>query len=228
MNRRRSVRKAWQVRTLQTSIAGFLFCTAGSGAQGAVSLDGSNCILFAGQVKRELAVCVAWEGEGRTLSISLVGRAPNAVEQIVLRRDGGEPFQTLHLEANPPIGPSDVGLLYADMNFDGFGDLGIMRRGHLSVRQPFYYLLYDPGTQRFVRSSLLENMSNVSFDVAAMRVVTRWRDRTYRYKDSFEWIGRHLKLRTRERRGGNQQRCVSIAYVWQGNIRTAQEPSPCK
>ncbi|MCP5081757.1 MAG: hypothetical protein GY948_08675 [Alphaproteobacteria bacterium] len=179
-------------------------------------------------MKRELAVCVAWEGEGRTLSISLVGRGPNTVQQIILRRNGAEPFQTLHLEARPPIGPSDVGVLYTDMNFDGHGDLGIMRRGHLSVPQPFYFLLYDPDARRFVRSGLLEAMSNVSFDTKSMRVVSRWRDKTHRYKDSFAWAGMTLQLRTRERRGGVTRRCVRIVYDWAGNTRTAHEPAPCR
>ncbi len=227
MNRRTSARKTWRFRIWQTAAVTFLLITVSTMAKAAVSLDGSNCVLFAGQIKRELAVCVAWEAEGRTLSISLVGRGPNTVEQIILRRDGGEPFQTLHLDAQPPIGPSDVGLLYEDMNFDGHGDLGIMRTGDLSARQPFYYFLYDPSGKRFVRSSLLETMSNVSFDAKTMRVVTRWRDGTYQYKDSFEWAGHSLKLRTRERRGGAQRRCIIIVFDWQENKRTAREPRPC-
>ena len=212
---------------LTAFIVPFLF-TPTPFATAAVSLDGSNCVLFGGQVKRELAVCVAWEGEGRTLSISLVGRGPNIVERVILRRDGAEPFQTLHLNAQPPIGPSDVGVLYTDMNFDGYGDLAIMRRGHLSVRQPFYYLLYQPKAKRFMRSSVLEQMSNLSFDAKSMRVVSQWRGKTHRFKDSFAWAGNSLRLQVRERRGGAANRCVRIEYVWTGNARTARAPAPCR
>ncbi len=227
MNRRTSGPKACRCRVRQIAIAALFLPVASTFAAAAVSLDGSNCVLFGGQVKRELAVCVAWEAEGRTLSISLVGRGPNTVEQVLLRRDGGEPFQTLHLDAQPPIGPIDVGLLYTDMNFDGHSDLGIMRRGDLTVRQPFYYLLYDPNARRFVRSSLLETLGNVTFDAQTKSVVSRWRDGTHQYKDSFAWAGRDLKLRTRERRGGAQRRCQRIVFEWQGNNRKALESKPC-
>ncbi|MEM1199810.1 MAG: hypothetical protein AAGI06_10920 [Pseudomonadota bacterium] len=194
----------------------------------AVSLDGSNCILFAGQAKRELALCVVWEGEGRTLSISLVGRAPNQVDTIVLRRNGAEPFQTLHVAARPPITRSDVGLLYTDMNFDGHGDFAIMRRGHAAVRRPFYYFLYDPALRRYVSSYVLEGLGAVTFDAKAMVVISQWRDRNYRYKDSFKWLAGGLRLHERERSGGTERRCVLIAYRWFERERTAHEPVPCK
>ncbi len=205
-----------------------LTCVEADTSFGAVSLDGSNCILFAGQVKRELAVCVVWEGEGSTLSISLVGRAPNQVDTIILRRNGADPFQTLHVAARPPITRSDVGLLYSDMNFDGKGDFAIMRRGHGAVRKPFLYFLYDPKLDRYVRSSVLEGLGTVAFDASARVVINRWRDKAYRYKDSFKWVGNRLRLHERERSGGPKRRCVHIAYEWRGRKRTALEPRPCK
>lgn len=220
-------RKTLRHNTWRTALLVPFLAALAQPAAAAVSLDGSNCVLFGGQVKRELAVCVAWEGEGRTLSISLVGRGPNTVEKIILRRDGAEPFQTVHLNARPPIGPSDVGLLYTDMNFDGHGDLAIMRRGHLSVRQPFYYLLYQPDAKRFERSGVLEQMSNLTFDAKAMRVVSHWRDKMHRFKDSFAWTGGTLRLQVRERRGGTTRHCVRIEYDWSGNTRTARAPIPC-
>lgn len=222
MTRRASGRRPFGV-----VLTALLVCAVSNAGLSAVSLDGSNCVLFKGQVKRELAVCVVWTGEGRTLSISLVGRGPNQVEQIVLRRDGAEPFQTLHVEAMPPINASDVGLLYTDMNFDGHGDLAIMRRGDLSVKQPFVYLLYDAGTKRFIRSSLLEALSSVSFDAEAERVVSRWRDKVYRYRDEYRWAHRALQLVLRERRDGAGRQCARITYTWDGNRRTMQDPTPC-
>ena len=204
-----------------------LVCGAGSDGKAAVSLDGSNCVLFGGQVKRELAVCVVWEGEGRTLSISLVGRGPNTVEQVVLRRNGAEPFQTLRLDARPPIGGSDVGLLYTDMNFDGHGDFAIMRREHVSVRRPFHYFLYDAALKRYVRSGVLERLGDVTFDPASMVVVNRWRDNHFRYKDSFKWSGNSLQLHIRERSGGAEGQCIRTVYDWRGARRSARAPKPC-
>ncbi|MEM8688108.1 MAG: hypothetical protein AAGF81_12300 [Pseudomonadota bacterium] len=223
-----SKREAVHRRARLLVAAMVLSCAASLQGHGAVSLDGSNCILFAGQVKRELAVCVVWEGEGRTLSISLVGRGPNNVDTIVLRRNGAEPFQTIHVAARPPISRSDVGLLYTDMNFDGHGDFAIMRRGHGAVRTPFYYFIYDPALERYVRSGVLEGLGNVVFDATAMAVVSRWRDKTFRYKDSFKWAGKGLRLHERERSGGAEQRCVFISYEWRGVKRIAREPEPCK
>ncbi len=222
MMRRAKGRKTWQVLS-----AAVLICAASRMGLAAVSLDGSHCVLFAGQVKRELAVCVTWEGEGSTLSISLVGRGPNSVEQIVLRRDGAEPFQTLRVDARPPINVSNVGLLYTDMNFNGHGDIAIMRRGDLSVKQPFYFFLYDAETKRFVRSGLLETLGNVSFDPQAMRVESRWRDGTYRYLDRYRWAGRTLRLVSRERSGGAARTCIRLTYRWEGNRRTVQAQKPC-
>lgn len=227
MRPRSSGRRTWRNSIQSSLVAGVLLVMASPGPGAAVSLDGSNCVLFYGQVKRELAVCVAWESEGRTLSISLVGRAPNNVEQIVLRRDGGEPFQTLHLGAQPPINASDVGVLYINMNFDGHGDLGIMRRGDLCVRQPFFFFLYNVHTKRFVRSGVLEALTGVSFDAKSLRVISRWRDEAFRYKDSYGWAGRSLQLRVRYRRGRAQGQCVRTVYERNRNVRTARDPKPC-
>ena len=195
---------------------------------GAVSLDGSNCVLFGGQARRrELAVCVAWENEGRTLSVSLIGRPPNHVEEVILRRDGGEPFQTLQLKARPPISNSDVGMLYTDMNFDGHGDLGLMRRDDPTVRRPFHYFLFDPLTKRFRRSDVLELLPGVGFDADKERVVTRWADDTYRYKDTYSWEGDSLRLRTRRRSGSGVNACEFMTFVWKGNRRMPARKTGC-
>jgi hypothetical protein len=202
------------------------FGSNGSG-EAAVSLDGSHCIIFGGQVKRELAVCVAWEGEGQTLSISLVGRAPNHVERIVLRRDGADPFQTLHLQAQPPISLGNVGLLYVDMNFDGYGDLGIMRREHTAVHRPFFYFLYDARLKKFTRAPVLETLDRVTFDAKAKRVTSRWREQARSYKDSYAWYGKSLRLSEREQWGGAEAGCQMIAYQWAGNRREERARTPC-
>lgn len=228
MRRRTPGRKAWRKRLQSFAAAGATLCSFPSASGwAAVSLDGSNCIIFGGQVKRELAVCVAWEGEGRTLSISLVGQAPNQVDRIVLRRDGADPFQTLHLEAEPPINLGNVGVFYKDMNFDGHGDLGIMRRGHTAVRQPFFYFLYDAHLKRFERSSALEGLDGLTFDSDQKHVVSRWRDGARRYKDSYAWFGDSLRLMEREQRGGSNAKCELIDYAWAGNQRRVRSTRRC-
>ncbi len=219
--------KLWRGRIAQAFGPGLILLVFCIPSWAAVSLDGSNCVLFAGQTKRELAVCVAWAGEGHTISISLVGSAPNSVEQVVLRKDGAEPFQTLELKANPPISASDVGVLYTDMNFDGHGDLGIMRRGDLLGPEPFYYWLYNAEANKFVRSRRLENLVAASFHPKIKRVVNRWRDGRFRYKDTYTWRKNHLRLLERERMGSQRAGCQRITYEWAENTRTVQSTGPC-
>ncbi len=74
----------------------------------AYSLDGSNCIIFVGAPKRDLAQCVRRTSEGHTLSVVLTSRAPNAVSKTSISRDGKPAFQTLTLFARPTLSSSDV------------------------------------------------------------------------------------------------------------------------
>lgn len=121
-----------------------------------------HCALFQPRGQGVLSVCEGpFPGTGGDIVISLIGHVPNAVSEIRLSRAPQEqPFQTLTLEVRPVIDVETVGILFMDMNFDGYADLGVMR----SLSDGYRYFLFEPQTGAFVANSPLDAIAWPEFD----------------------------------------------------------------
>lgn len=121
-----------------------------------------HCALFQPRGQGILSVCEGpFPGTGGDIVISLVGHAPNVVSEIRLSRTPQtQPFQTLTLEVRPVIDVETVGVLFMDMNFDGYADLGVMR----SLADGYRYFLFKPQTETFVANSQLDAIAWPEFN----------------------------------------------------------------
>ncbi|OSM07148.1 hypothetical protein MAIT1_03936 [Magnetofaba australis IT-1] len=67
------------------------------------------------------------------------------------------------------------GLKAADFNGDGYTDLALLERETGRPNPPYFYWLFDPEADQFVRSSALERLGDVFLNPATGLLETYWR-----------------------------------------------------
>jgi hypothetical protein len=194
-------------------------------AQAQVTLDGTHCVIFEGVPKGELVRCAVREGENHVLTIALVGRYPNRVEEIVLSLNGRPPFQRLKLSALPLISRTDVGLLREDFNFDGASDLAIMEQ---AGKMGFLYYLFDAASGRFLPNAELAAIASPQFDGARKLIRSRWSRGGISGDDSYVWEGDRPVLAERLSRDSRGGRCVEARHERRNGRLELVETLPCR
>ncbi len=162
------------------------------------TIDGTNCIVFYPTPHGELARCARLLPTGHplkatTLTVTLVGDPPNRVRSVRLSLDGAPPFQELALEAAPPITRSDVGMRFADMNFDGFIDFGVLTTDVAGPQGTFRWFIFHPAQERFAADRALSGLPDPRVDAALQRIVVKRHGRTPA-SDLYRWDGDLLLL----------------------------------
>jgi hypothetical protein len=106
--------------------------------------------------------------------------------------------QTLNLCTEEPIKrDKQVGsLASADFNFDGYSDVALQVTQEKNNNNTFCIWLYDPGTQRFVASPQLSQLTNPAPDPKTHTVVsTKYPGCPYCYdRQFFQWSAGQLEL----------------------------------
>jgi len=184
------------IRFFLAAIAACLPCTAFASK----AADNLICELFAPAGPGTLADCSGpFTEEGDEIVISLVGRSPNRVSEIRLRRDGEPaPFQSIPVSVRPVIDAETVGILLMDMDFDGDKDLAVMKR--LNGEDAGYrYFLYDSGSEEFKAHADLEQIAWPEFDPEAKTIRSYFERADGRLGHDI-WVWRGGKLVNTERR----------------------------
>ena len=133
-----------------------------------------TCEIFAPRSDGILSICTGpFAGTDGNITIALSGSAPNRVREVRLTlEDTPQPFQRIRVDVRPVIDIETVGILFMDMDFDGFSDLAVMR----SLREGYRYFLYVPDTGEFAASAELDQVAWPEFDPEA-RTVRSYRQR---------------------------------------------------
>jgi hypothetical protein len=181
-------------------------------ALGQTTIDGTNCIVFYPTPHSELARCARLLGKDHplkatTLTVSLIGDPPNLAHAIKLSLDGAQPFQELPVKAAPSLTQVDVGMVFADMNFDGLVDFGVMTTAAAGPLGTFQWFVFDAGEKRFEFNPALSRLANPHAEVAKRRIVSERRgspDRT----DSYRWQAGKLVFDERLERACTSGRCT--------------------
>lgn len=151
-----------------------------------------TCDLYRPPADGLLAVCTGpFSPQDRQITIALAGAAPNTVREIRLTADDDKtPFQTIAVDARPVIDIETVGVLFMDMNFDGYADLAIMN----SLDAGYRYFLYQPGADIFRASDELDAIAWPEFDKRSktVRSYTQRADGTSGH-DTFIWTNGQLR-----------------------------------
>ena len=185
---------------------------AAAPALGQTTIDGTNCIVFYPMPHSELARCARLLGkdhplEATTLTVSLFGDPPNLARTIALSLDGAPPFQELPVKAAPSLTQVDVGILFADMNFDGLIDFGVMTTAPGGPEGTFQWYLFDARKKRFEYNPALSRLADPHADTAKKRVVSERRGSPGR-TDSYRWQAGKLVLDRRVERLCTTGRCT--------------------
>lgn len=145
-------------------------------ANAAFATEGLSCTLTSA-AEGTLATCDgSISDDGADITIALQGTAPNTVTRVALTRDSEDkPFQVLDMEAQPVIDPETVGILFIDLNFDGFRDLAVMEFLPSGPNVPYLYHLYDPGTRTYVRYRALDKITSPEVLKSQRRIRSNWR-----------------------------------------------------
>ncbi len=195
------------------------------------TIDGTNCIVFYPTPHSELARCARLLSKDNplkatTLTLSLIGDPPNLARSIRLSLDGAPPFQELPVEAAPSLSPVDVGILFADMNFDGLIDFGVMTTASGGPEGTFQWFVFDAKTVRFEYNRRLSRLPDPHVDAAAKRIVSEQRgppDRT----DTYRWQAGKLQLEKRVERVCKSGRCTCKYLKPQGREFVLLRAGPC-
>jgi hypothetical protein len=160
--------------------------------------DGTHCIHFPGTIRGEIVRCARLLPPGHplaatTLVLSLFGEAPNRIAHIALTLDGQRTLQLLSVEAAPPVGPVDAGLWFADMNFDGLVDIGLMTSP--GADSAYLWFLFDRETNAFALSPALSALRAPRPVPARRRIIAGVGG-----SDLYRWQGDELRLEERVER----------------------------
>lgn len=178
-----------------------------------LTLDGTNCIIFADMFDGELARCVARRPDGSTLKISLIGRRPNSVKKIELSINGLPAFQAIDIKAEPTIDSQNIGLLITDMNFDKLPDFAVMEFAPAGANTPYLYFLFNAETGMFDASPSLSRITAPIFDEESGTIISRWRDNAARSgKDRYVWRDGKPALVERVERTDDGSQCHINTY----------------
>ncbi len=155
--------------------------------------DNLTCEIFLPRNAGILSTCTGpFPGTAADIEISLFGAAPNAVRELRVAMDGGaQEVQHIGIDVRPVIDIETVGILFMDMNFDGFSDIAVMK----SLDTGYRYFVYDPAGARFVASPELDKVAWPEFDAARGTVTSFWQrdDGTFGHK-IYVWNGDRLEL----------------------------------
>ena len=162
------------------------------------TMDGTNCIVFYPTPHSELARCARLLPKDHplkatTLTVTLVGDPPNRVGSVRLSLDGGPPFEKLPLDATPPISLSDVGMRFADMNFDGLIDFGVLTTATAGPRATYRWFVFNAAAKRFEADGTLSALPDPRADQALRRIVVKRYGRGPS-SDLYRWDGGRLLL----------------------------------
>ncbi len=118
-------------------------------------------------------------------------RVDNAIEV----RRGATVLQRLDIP--PSAEAPDIEVL--DLNFDGTPDLRVIDVRPAGPNVSYINWLFDPASQRFVRSEALDELVAPEFDAARRQVRSSWRDGATRYgSESYTFRDGQLVPLTRE------------------------------
>ncbi len=164
---------------------------AAAPAPAQTTLDGTNCIVFYPTPHSELARCARLLSKDNplkatTLTVTLMGDPPNLAHSVRLSLDGAPPFEELPLNAAPPLTQSDVGMLFADMNFDGLIDFGILKTATAGPQGTYQWFIFRPGSKRFEASPALSALADPHADRKLKRIITQRRG-TPPASDLYRW-----------------------------------------
>lgn len=193
-----------------------------------LTLDGTNCVVFADMFDGELARCVALRPDGSTLKISLIGKRPNAVHKIELSLNGLPAFQTIDVVAEPIIDHQNIGLLITDMNFDKLPDFAVMEFAPAGPNTPFLYYLFNVETGKFDASQALSAITAPMFDAKSGTIISQWRDNAARSgRDSYVWRNGKLALVERIERTNDGSQCRTNTYGEQNGELKLMNSADC-
>lgn len=203
---RRSRRNRLRLALLLVAASGVLPAAAQT------TMDGTNCIVFYPTPHNELARCARLLPKGHplkatTLTVTLMGDPPNLARSVRLSLDGAPPFQDLPLHAAPPISLSDVGMRFADMNFDGLVDFGVLTTAEAGPRGTYQWFIFHPAKKRFEADKALSALPDPRADKARKRIVVKRLGRTPT-SDLYRWDGYSLRLDERIERICAGGRCT--------------------
>lgn len=148
----------------------------GESARATFASEGLSCTL-SNAARGTLATCDgSLSDDGPPISIALEGTAPNSVTRVSLSR-GSEtkPFQQIRLQAQPLIDPETVGILFIDLNFDGYRDLAVMEFLPAGPNVPYLYFLYRPQERKYVRSRQLDKITSPEILKSRKLLRSNWR-----------------------------------------------------
>lgn len=150
-----------------------------------------TCEIFLPRGEGILSICSGpFAGTDDDITITLSGFAPNRVGEIRLALDDTpQPFQRIPVDVRPVIDIETVGILFMDMDFDGYSDLAVMK----SLRDGYRYFLFEPAAGKFAASDELDKVAWPEFDPQTRSV------RSYRQRadgtsghDHFVWSSGRL------------------------------------
>jgi hypothetical protein len=106
-----------------------------------------------------------------------------AVQRIEVRQTpDGPPLQRITgVEAEAPLRENRVPLEVLDMNFDGYADFRLTQFRPAGPNVPYLNWLFDPASQKFVRSPELDEIPSARYDAANRQIASEWRDGPSRY-----------------------------------------------
>lgn len=85
-----------------------------------------------------------------------------------------------------------------DVNFDGYNDVGVFTiTGYGGVNNYYDFYIYNPQTEKFLKSSTLTEISNPSVEIDKKQVISSYRSGPEWYKDTYQFNGStYIKTKT--------------------------------
>ena len=153
-------------------LAAALGVPALSSAGASNAANALTCEIFAPRSEGTLSICSGpFPGTDEGITITLSGLTPNRVREIRLAvEDSPQPFQRIRVDVRPVIDIETVGILFMDMNFDGYSDLAVMK----SLREGYRYFLFQPAAGKFAASDELDKVAWPEFDPETRTVRSYW------------------------------------------------------
>ncbi len=200
-------------------------------ARAAFATEGLSCTLTQ-TAKGTLATCDgSISDDGADISIALRGTAPNNVTEVALTRDNEtSPFQIISVEAQPVIDPETVGILFIDMNFDGFRDLAVMEFLPAGANVPYLYYLYDPTTRMYARYQALDEITSPEILKTQKKIRSNWRSSAAEGgEDLWAWQdGQPVLVERIKRRWTKAGHCTAAFYRLRNGKLRQYRKSKCR
>ncbi len=86
-------------------------------------------------------------------------------------------------------------IVMEDLNFDGYGDIRLLQFLPEDASVPFFYWLYNPKTEKYVRNKKLEIVHSPSLDRKQALLLSQWGDGdSIQGTDFYQFRGHQIKL----------------------------------